>query len=80
MTYYALMDSFTRSKNTIMDLVTFNTYLGSKIRKFVHLCEIVVSMNNLKTLKNVNVKFCLMCGSCHFDKASNDEFSVECLF
>ena len=25
-------------------------------------------------------KFCLMSGSCHLDRASNDEFSVECLF
>ena len=25
-------------------------------------------------------KSILMSGSCHFDRASNDEFSVECLF
>ena len=39
-----------------------------------------------KDLLSVWVTFCpmlsiyLMSGSCHLDRASNDEFSVECLF
>ena len=30
-----------------------------------------------KNNKQLNNQECLMCGSCHFDRTSNDEFSVK---
>ena len=38
------------------------------------------SWNYEFTIKNHEILVCFVCRSCHFDRVSNDEFSVECLF
>ena len=65
--------------------------LQTEVNKFlVHLLVIMRNMMMFVSYNIINSKkskkshqhafFTLMCGSCHFNRALNDKFSVECFF
>ena len=63
-----------------LPLLRDNVILKSFIQGFICVCQHEsISIRNQGWKCDLKMNFCgVMCESCHFDRASNDQFSVEC--